>query len=149
MGCVLLAESANASAAPSKQHLEETQVSQSLHPEKVDQPQPVPAPQHATPAAQHDPQYPTSVAEDEVDTVIAHVKEADRYNPVMTVYICLSFVKSAAGIWAQHSRRGFEHALITSTDLAACSLAKNDKDAQVADCTNTVAGKGKIHTDPA
>ena len=67
----------SASAAPSKQHLEDTKVSQSLHPQEVSQPQPVPPPNQAM-TPRDDPQHPTSVAEDEVHTVIAHVNEADR-----------------------------------------------------------------------
>ena len=72
------ADSAPMPAAASKQQLEDTQVSQSLQPHAVSQPQPVPNPTQAPPAARDDPEHPTSVAEHEVDTVIAHVNEADR-----------------------------------------------------------------------
>lgn len=73
-----LSGSATQPEAALKQQLEDTKASQSLQPEKAGQPQPMPASQGATPAAQHNPEFPTSVAEDEVDSVIAHVKEADR-----------------------------------------------------------------------
>ena len=82
------AEPASASAVASKQHLEDTKVSQSLHPQEVSQPEPVPASQQAM-NPRDDPQHPTSVAEDEVHTVIAHVNEADRYIHNMLVTPCL------------------------------------------------------------
>lgn len=60
-----------------KEHLESATASQSLHPDEPAQPQSM-APLQAAPA--DDLQNPTSVAEDEVDTIIATTNPADRYS---------------------------------------------------------------------
>ena len=59
------------------QELEKTSAFHSLHAHEPTQPQPAAAPS-GMPAPVHDPQRPTSVAEDEVDTVILRTDEADR-----------------------------------------------------------------------
>jgi len=60
-----------------KEHLESATASQSLHPDEPAQPQSM-APLQAAPA--DDLQNPTSVAEDEVHTIIATTNPADRYS---------------------------------------------------------------------
>lgn len=65
-------------AAPqpgSKEHLESATASQSLHPHEPAHPQAV----AAAPTVLNEDENPTSVAEDEVDTIIARTNEADRY----------------------------------------------------------------------
>ena len=76
------AESASSAASlermpTPKQELEATSASQSLHDHEPASPQPVADPS-GMPAPAHDPQRPTSVAEDEVHTVILRTNEADR-----------------------------------------------------------------------
>ena len=60
-----------------KQELEATSASQSLHDHEPASPQPITTPSGMS-APAHDPQRPTSVAEDEVHTVILRTNEADR-----------------------------------------------------------------------
>ena len=60
-----------------KQELEATSASQSLHDHEPASPQPIASPS-GMPTPAHDPQRPTSVAEDEVHTVILRTNEADR-----------------------------------------------------------------------
>lgn len=88
----VVADSPPMPATVSRQQLEDTKASQSLHPHGVSQPQPVPSPQHASPAARDDPEHPTSVAEHEVDTVIAQVNEADRYSLVFDTTLLITSV---------------------------------------------------------
>lgn len=64
-------------AVPAQQPLETTAVSQSLHPHEPPESQAVPTTLPAA-APRQDPENPTSVAEDEVDTIIANTNEADR-----------------------------------------------------------------------
>ncbi len=64
-----------APAAGAKEHLESATASQSLHPDEPAQPQSM-APLQAAPG--DDLQNPTSVAEDEVDTIIVKTNPADR-----------------------------------------------------------------------
>jgi hypothetical protein len=75
-------------AAGAKEHLESATASQSLHPDEPAQPQSV-APLQAAPA--DDLQNPTSVAEDEVDTIIVKTNPADRYTcgPMGSDLACL------------------------------------------------------------
>ena len=86
----------SAADSASKEELEEASASQSLHPNEPAPAQPVAMPS-GLPA--QDPQHPTSVAEDEVDSVFARTNEADRCWPVRQP-LCLS-VRHASLDWPQ------------------------------------------------